>query len=196
MSDVMSTNNMIAPPPSMPPALHCMSTCPLTPRTFCQGPPHSLRLLPSSSSLPCRALPCPGNLPNSSREKTKRRTQSKAKVEFLRRLGFFLCTQQEADGVTDTCMKDETDVVVSCWMVLLNSLCESHKGKELGLWPLPECLALKHENRILGHSSNTPCGFSMMEQGRESGLFGELAWFFLLNQIQGWSTVRESYSRA
>ena len=32
--------------------------------------------------------------------------------------------------------------------------------------PLPEFLALKQESRILGHSSNPVCGFSMMEQAR------------------------------
>ena len=30
----------------------------------------------------------------------------------------------------------------------------------------PKFLALKHESRILGHSSNPVCGFSMMEQVR------------------------------
>ena len=29
--------------------------------------------------------------------------------------------------------------------------------------PEAELLALKHESRILGHSSNPVCGFSMME---------------------------------
>ena len=33
-------------------------------------------------------------------------------------------------------------------------------------WNKSEFLALKHESRILGHSSNPVCGFSMMEQVR------------------------------
>ena len=31
-------------------------------------------------------------------------------------------------------------------------------------WFLPECLALKHESRIVGHFFNPVCGLSMMEQ--------------------------------
>ena len=39
----------------------------------------------------------------------------------------------------------------------------------------PEFLALKHESRIFGHSSNPVCGFSMMEQVRPCCLdHGEL----------------------
>ena len=35
---------------------------------------------------------------------------------------------------------------------------------------ISECLDLKHESRILGHSSNPGCGFSMMEQVRLGAL--------------------------
>ena len=58
---------------------------------------------------------------------------------------------------------------------------------------LPEFLAIKHESRILGHSSNPVCGISMMEQVRLCAV-----WLWLgssLNQIQGMTTVRESFSR-
>ena len=42
------------------------------------------------------------------------------------------------------------------------------KAKHLSFYtrPPPEFLALKQESRILGHSSNPVCGFSMMEQVR------------------------------
>ena len=59
-----------------------------------------------------------------------------------------------------------------------------------------EFLALKHESRILGHSSNPVCDFSMMEQVRLFDVWPMENWLdFSLNQIQGWTTVRESYSR-
>ena len=61
----------------------------------------------------------------------------------------------------------------------------------------PEFLALKHESRILRHSSNPVCGFSMMEQVRLSAVWPMENWLgSSLNQILGWTTVRESYSRA
>ena len=60
-----------------------------------------------------------------------------------------------------------------------------------------EFLALKHESRILGHSSNPVCGVSMMEQVRLSAVWPMENWLgSSLNQIQGWTTVRESYFRA
>ena len=60
-----------------------------------------------------------------------------------------------------------------------------------------EFLALKHESRILGHSSNPVCGVSMMEQVRLSAVWPMENWLgSSLNQIQGWTTVRESYSHA
>ena len=60
-----------------------------------------------------------------------------------------------------------------------------------------EILALKHESRILRHSSNPVCGFSMMEQVRLCAVWPMENWLgSSLNQIQGWTTVRESYSRA
>ena len=56
-----------------------------------------------------------------------------------------------------------------------------------------EFLALKHEIRILGHL----CGFSIMEQVRLYAVWPMENWLgSSLNQIQGWTTVRESYSRA
>ena len=61
----------------------------------------------------------------------------------------------------------------------------------------PEILALKHKGRILGHSSDLVCGFSMMEQVRLCSVWPMENWCgSSLNQIQGWTTVRESYSRA
>ena len=60
-----------------------------------------------------------------------------------------------------------------------------------------EFLALKHESRILGHSSNPSCGFSMMEQVRLCAVWPMENWLgSSLNQIQGWLTVQVSYSRA
>ena len=37
---------------------------------------------------------------------------------------------------------------------------------------MPELLALKHKSRILGHSSNPVCGFSMIEQVRLCAVWG------------------------
>ena len=60
-----------------------------------------------------------------------------------------------------------------------------------------EFLSLKHKSRILGHSSNPVCAFSMMEQVRLFAVWPTENWLgYSLNQIQGWPTVRESYSRA
>ena len=60
-----------------------------------------------------------------------------------------------------------------------------------------ECLALKHESRILGHSSNPVCGFSMMEQVRLCAVWPVENWLgSSWHQIQGWTTVRESFSCA
>ena len=54
----------------------------------------------------------------------------------------------------------------------------------------PEFLALKHKSRILGHSSNPVCGFSMMEQVRLCAVWPMENWLgSSLNQIQGWTTV-------
>ena len=59
-----------------------------------------------------------------------------------------------------------------------------------------EFFALKHESRILGHSSNSVCGFSMMEHVRFYAVWPMQNWpGSTLNQIQGWTTVRESCSR-
>ena len=50
-----------------------------------------------------------------------------------------------------------------------------------------ELLALKHESRILGHSSNPVCGFSMMEQVRLRVVWPKENWLgSSLYQIQGW----------
>ena len=49
-----------------------------------------------------------------------------------------------------------------------------------------EFLALKHESRILGHSSNPLCNFSMMEQVRLCAVWPMKNWLVSsLNQIQG-----------
>ena len=61
----------------------------------------------------------------------------------------------------------------------------------------PEFLALKQESRILGQTSNPVCGFSMMEQVRLCSVWPMENWLGSpLNQIQDWTTVRESYFRA
>ena len=63
-------------------------------------------------------------------------------------------------------------------------------------WIDPEFLALKHESRILGHSSSSRCGLSMMEQVRYRlcAVKPMENWpGSSLNHIQGWTTVRESY---
>ena len=62
---------------------------------------------------------------------------------------------------------------------------------------VPELLVLGHESRILGHSSNSVSGFSMTEQVRLCAVWPMENWLgSSLNQIQGWTAVRESYSRA
>ena len=60
-----------------------------------------------------------------------------------------------------------------------------------------EVLALKHESKIFRQSSNPVCGFSMREPvilcavwPKENCLGSDL------NQLQGWTTDRESFSRA
>ena len=59
-----------------------------------------------------------------------------------------------------------------------------------------EVLALKHESRILGQSSNPVCGFSVMEQVRLCTVWTMENWLgYSLNQIQGFTTVRKSYPR-
>ena len=51
-----------------------------------------------------------------------------------------------------------------------------------------EFLALKHESRILRHSSNPVCGFSLMEQVRLCAVWPMENWLgSSLNQIQGWT---------
>ena len=63
------------------------------------------------------------------------------------------------------------------------------------LFAEPEFPALNHESRILGHSSNPESGFCMMEQVRLSAVWPLDNWLgSSLNQIQCWTTVRESYS--
>ena len=59
-----------------------------------------------------------------------------------------------------------------------------------------EVLDLKHGSRILGHSSNPVCGFSAIEQVRLCAVWPMENWIgSSLNQIQGCTTVGESYSR-
>ena len=58
-------------------------------------------------------------------------------------------------------------------------------------------LGLKHESRILGHSSNPVSGFSMTEQVRICAVWPtENLLGSILNQILGWMTVQKSYSCA
>ena len=58
-------------------------------------------------------------------------------------------------------------------------------------------LALKHGSRILRHSSNPECGYSMMEQVRLCDVLPTENWLgSSLYHKQGWTTVWESYSRA
>ena len=60
-----------------------------------------------------------------------------------------------------------------------------------------DILFLNHESRILGHSSNPVCVFSTVEKVRQCGVWPTENWLSSsMNQIQGWTTVRESYSRA
>ena len=63
-----------------------------------------------------------------------------------------------------------------------------------------ESLALKHQSRILEHSSNPVCGFSMIEQPelvRLCAVWPMENWLgSSFNQIQGRTTVRESYPHA
>ena len=73
----------------------------------------------------------------------------------------------------------------------------SKRTKAWRLQLATEFLALKHESRILGHSSNPVCGFSMMEHVRLCAVWPMENWLgSSLNQMQGWTTVQESYSRA
>ena len=69
----------------------------------------------------------------------------------------------------------------------------------VGQWS-PEFLALRHESKILGHHSSNPvCGFSVMELVRFCAVWPMencLGSSLKLKQIQCWTTVRESYSRA
>ena len=67
--------------------------------------------------------------------------------------------------------------------------------KESG-W-LSELFALNHQSRILGHSSNPVCDFSVMEQVRLCAVWAMENWLgSSFNQIQGRTTVLESYSCA
>ena len=60
-----------------------------------------------------------------------------------------------------------------------------------------EFLALKHKSGILGHSFNPACGFFIMEHSWICAVRPTENWLgSSLNQIQGWTTVQESYSRA
>ena len=62
---------------------------------------------------------------------------------------------------------------------------------------IPEFLALKHDSRILGHSSHPVCGFPMMEQVRLCAVWPIENWLgYSLNQTQCRTTVQKSYSRA
>ena len=57
--------------------------------------------------------------------------------------------------------------------------------RSLPSFPVPEFLALKQKNRILGHSYNPVCGFSMMEQVTLCAVWPLENWLgSFLNQIQ------------
>ena len=61
--------------------------------------------------------------------------------------------------------------------------------------PQPEFLELKHESRILKHTSYPECGFPKIEQVRVCAAWPMENWLgSSLKQIQGWNTVQESYS--
>ena len=61
----------------------------------------------------------------------------------------------------------------------------------------PDFLALKQESRILGHSSDPLCGFSMMQQVMLCAVWPMENWLgSYLYHIQGWTTVRGFYSHA
>ena len=69
----------------------------------------------------------------------------------------------------------------------------------LSIWAAfaSEFLGLKHESRILRHSSNPVCCFFMIEQVRLCAVWFAENWLgSSLNQIQVWTTVQESFSRA
>ena len=71
------------------------------------------------------------------------------------------------------------------------------KKGEMDVPRVPEFLALNHNSRILGQPSNPVCGFSVMEQVILCAVLPTENWLSSsLNQIQGWTTVQESYSRA
>ena len=93
----------------------------------------------------------------------------------------------------DSRFTDPVNTPIEIFTSLKNKLCVCC-GQ---LMSAPEFLALKHESMIFGHSSNPVCGFSMMEQVRLCAVWPMENWLgSFLNQIQGWTTVRESYSRA
>ena len=84
-----------------------------------------------------------------------------------------ICVALLLRGETETskCNKDynkhrQTDANVTdldCLPFFLSGFnLSSVMSEQLG--SSPELLALKHESRILGHSSNPECGFSMMKQ--------------------------------
>ena len=100
----------------------------------------------------------------------------------------------EFEGVIRSqCFNDKEDAF-SCEFLCLDFVCRRRPKEPTHQ---PEFLALKHERRILRHSSSPWCGLSMMEQVRLCAVWPMENWLGLsLNQIQGWTTVRESYSRA
>ena len=80
------------------------------------------------------------------------------------------------------------------WSVL--PLTRVHSSFQEHVASVTEFLALKHESRILGHSSNPVCGFSIMEQVRLCAVWPMETWLgSSLNQIQGW-TMSDSSKHA
>ena len=59
-----------------------------------------------------------------------------------------------------------TNVSLCCWYAALWRSLETYSCVSTPLTLGIERLALKHESRIIGHSSNPVCGFSMMKQVR------------------------------
>ena len=86
----------------------------------------------------------------------------------------------------DSRFTDPVNTPIEIFTSLKNKLCVCC-GQ---LMSAPEFLALKHESMIFGHSS-------MMKQVRLFDVWPTENWLgSSLNHIQGWTTVRESYSRA
>ena len=83
----------------------------------------------------------------------------------------FLMTFLKRHGFSAVALTMMITVVVTEWAILVAGLIRIDTATfsfgitfERSVQSVAESLALKHESRILGHSSNPGCGFSMMEQ--------------------------------